>query len=933
MANAIVNRQVNVYINSGEAQKALDKLIAKEKQLNAELEKTKDPKRITALKNELAKLSEPIDRATKKLKGELAPTLRDLIPLATRLQNEFKQTGSPQVLAALGKVNAEIAKQKALLDSVSASAQRLTSKGIFSAAFWGNLAAGAITAVTSQISNFFRQSFDEALEADRISAQLRSTLDNLGRTDAFERISASAQRMADKFKFIDKNDILEVFNKLIDYGKLTEKQMNDLLPVIIDFAAKQRISLQESSDVIVKALEGNGRALKTYGIDIKDAGTETERLNVIMTTLKDKVDGAAEAFANSASGGIATAKQEFKNLQEEIGNGLLPVLNSLLDFFVKTAKGAKLLFNNIKDLFTLKAVGSTNAANNNLEAARISVEKTLTSIDKLKPEEKKAEIDHTIASINEALRLAKDFQKLELDETGVFKGQVTVGMFKNEKERDEDVAYQKERLRLLTEQKKALEDPAVDKILGIQQQDVLDKTKVKAEKATKAVKDLHAEFKKMLEISRTAKAFLEDTAGITPETEEQRKRREQEERLSKPAESNAAGALRRNVGILNSVFDANSRDKTAGLQLRLIQAHGKEKMAAELALLKEQEQQELQQKGLTENEKLLIEEQYRQKRLQKETEHWKSIADTTIFFAQQAVNVLDTLFSAANAKEDAQLERDRKVNDQKKNNFKRQLDGKMISQLEYDRQIRKLDKEQAKHEYEIELKKFKRNQITSISQALINGAQGATKTIAELGFPAAIPFLIAEGAAVLAQVIAISKQKPAPPVAFAKGGKLGGRSHAQGGNPILDGSGQKIAEIEAGEGIINKRSMGDGRKYTLSGTPSQIASSINTLHGGVNWEAGATIIPHWRTMEPQRMNFAAMKRAYAGGGVFQSTVNSQQSTADNNEMRTLLALNTQIMAQLSEQLKKPLKAYTLITEHEKTQDRLNSIRDDATMKG
>ncbi len=53
----IISRTVNVYIQSGEAQKALDKLIEKEKSLNEQLTKTSDPKKIQGLKTELIRLS------------------------------------------------------------------------------------------------------------------------------------------------------------------------------------------------------------------------------------------------------------------------------------------------------------------------------------------------------------------------------------------------------------------------------------------------------------------------------------------------------------------------------------------------------------------------------------------------------------------------------------------------------------------------------------------------------------------------------------------------------------------------------------------------------------------------------------------------------------------------------------------------------------
>lgn len=77
---------------------------------------------------------------------------------------------------------------------------------------------------------------------------------------------------------------------------------------------------------------------------------------------------------------------------------------------------------------------------------------------------------------------------------------------------------------------------------------------------------------------------------------------------------------------------------------------------------------------------------------------------------------------------------------------------------------------------------------------------------------------------------------------FALGGKLNGPSHSNGGMPVFDPiSGQKVAEMEGGEAIINQNTMNDKNVYNVSGTPSQIASKLNSIGGGIDWDGGATM--------------------------------------------------------------------------------------------
>jgi hypothetical protein len=114
----------------------------------------------------------------------------------------------------------------------------------------------------------------------------------------------------------------------------------------------------------------------------------------------------------------------------------------------------------------------------------------------------------------------------------------------------------------------------------------------------------------------------------------------------------------------------------------------------------------------------------------------------------------------------------------------------LISEAEFEKQREAIAK-----------KAFKKKQALDTAQAIVNGALAVTKVTAQTGVlsPFAIPAIIAQTAA---QIAVINSQK------YESGGTynpLSGRSHANGGNPILDpNTGAKIGEIEQGEFIIRK---------------------------------------------------------------------------------------------------------------------------------
>tara|TARA_Y100000741_G_scaffold178071_1_gene135211 strand:+ start:88 stop:444 length:357 start_codon:yes stop_codon:yes gene_type:complete len=73
-----------------------------------------------------------------------------------------------------------------------------------------------------------------------------------------------------------------------------------------------------------------------------------------------------------------------------------------------------------------------------------------------------------------------------------------------------------------------------------------------------------------------------------------------------------------------------------------------------------------------------------------------------------------------------------------------------------------------------------------------------------------------------------------------KGGLLKGNSHDDGGiKAIVTDTGQPV-ELEGDEVIINKKSMNSDKEYTVTGTPKEIASAINSVdNNGVKFDEGA----------------------------------------------------------------------------------------------
>lgn len=186
-----------------------------------------------------------------------------------------------------------------------------------------------VQAVFQKSIEFISGSREEFEHAETSVARFQATLANMGRQNEFDALNAQVEALASAFKFLDNDDIRDAAEKLVVYGKVTKEQIGQLLPIIIDFATRQRISIQEATDVIIKGLEGNGKALKTYGINLKDAGSEAEAYGIIVNDLGKKIAGSASTFDATNTGALARTKQGFRDIQEEIGSKLIPILTGL----------------------------------------------------------------------------------------------------------------------------------------------------------------------------------------------------------------------------------------------------------------------------------------------------------------------------------------------------------------------------------------------------------------------------------------------------------------------------------------------------------------------------------------------------------------------------------------------------------------------------
>ncbi len=914
MANEVVNRRLNVYIDAAGAEEALSRLTKKEAELVKAIDKAKAAgKDFTKEMQQLGNTRQQISNLEGVISGKMLPSVRQAEAAVSKLRRELRQLPSDSQAAAnkLQEFRKAEATLKAVKDQAYGAGRALDGiakdrglKAVFDNDFGFFLGGGLLDAVNSIAAGaerFFADAVDNALEAEKATARLKGTLDNLGRADVFERLSNSADELAESFGYLDNDDILGVFEQLITYGKLTEQQINDLTPVIIDFAAKSQIEISEATSVIIKALEGNGKALKEYGIEVTGAKDETEALGIIMDQLGPKVEGAAAAFGETTSGQIAKTRQEIENLKEDIGVGLLPVVKEFYSFISGALTGVREFIN------AIKIAGDTT---------KFSV------MDRIKLFMGDPEVTARVAA--ERVRQMAAEQR-EINAAGTPTNDVIglgAGESPEERQKREAEAKRKadQRKKELDELKKkyqefaqAIRNEKIDTTFG----EIFAAFRKINDEAEKDLEKL-AEFQKkglvtpaeFEELSSAVEAILEaqriklqEKYGLNPvkiAIEPVFDPRQADADIANTkVPSDPLATLTRQLGI-------QDREATAKLQLDIMQSAGAKRLALQKQQLDEERDQELSNKELTESEKAVIEQEYRDKKLQLEREFWMGIADIVLEFAGQISSILLNISQVRQNNEQAELDREIENNEKRKASAKKLLDSKSITQKEYDRRVAKIEADQEKRQAEFARRQFERDKNAQTVQALISGAQAVLSTISRFGPPIPPNFLgiAAMGLTLATSAAQVAAIRSAKPPKFEEGGILPqGSSHRQGGISLIDNrTGANLGEIEGGEPIISKKVYARNKPL--------IDSLLN---------------PAWKNAPVMAMNIPnlnrSMQRHFADGGILPDP----GSVPGNEEMMTLLR-------SLNQRLNEPIISYTVYGDYELKANKINAIRNAGVMR-
>ena len=192
-------------------------------------------------------------------------------------------------------------------------------------------AAAAITAAFGLAAKFAKSAIQAAIEDDAEQQKLIATLKARGQSteQATKRVNELIEAGA-KLAFTD-SEVRAGYEVATRFAKGYANQQK-ILTTAQDLARSSNISLEAATKIVGKAFDGNGRALKNYGITLEEGVRGTEALGAI----NKKVGGVAEEFAKTFAGQFKGVRDAINETVESIGYAIgggegLPTFTRLLE--------------------------------------------------------------------------------------------------------------------------------------------------------------------------------------------------------------------------------------------------------------------------------------------------------------------------------------------------------------------------------------------------------------------------------------------------------------------------------------------------------------------------------------------------------------------------------------------------------------------------
>ena len=220
------------------------------------------------------------------------------------------------------------------LNGISKAFDKIGGKGA-GASLFGNVGAKAIAGGFNLISDaiggtigFLDGAVHAAIEDQASNERLNQALKN--NVTGHQELSQAIMDYIDAqgARGFTDDSVRDGLGQLVGVTHNVEEAQK-LLAIAEDLSRAKGIDLATAVDLVTKAHNGNGKALKGLGIDIAKGAKATEILDAVQQNVK----GSADKWNNTMAGKLNKSQIAFNEAVEKIGYQLLPFLSDIMQKF------------------------------------------------------------------------------------------------------------------------------------------------------------------------------------------------------------------------------------------------------------------------------------------------------------------------------------------------------------------------------------------------------------------------------------------------------------------------------------------------------------------------------------------------------------------------------------------------------------------------
>lgn len=192
---------------------------------------------------------------------------------------------------------------------------------------------GAVTAMSASMLSYAKSAVDSAMTAEQEWNKFSNAVDKNGGN--WDKQSDEIKKWVRDYSNEMGRSVADTRAAMTTYMSMgmSFKDSQDAMKATSNYAAQMGLSQEQAAGQLQKAFMGNGKALKSLGLDIKDYKDETTGAvdkQKLLTDILNRTGGAADKYADSSTAKFQRLNNVLAGLKTDFGAAIMDAITPLI---------------------------------------------------------------------------------------------------------------------------------------------------------------------------------------------------------------------------------------------------------------------------------------------------------------------------------------------------------------------------------------------------------------------------------------------------------------------------------------------------------------------------------------------------------------------------------------------------------------------------